>query len=341
MSTTHAVIAAAGTSLILGTAEPLPLGLAILGSQIPDIDTTTSTIGKIFYPISSWIEDRFPHRSITHCLLATAGITVVSLGVNYFFLHGSIKAAIALPLGHLLACFSDTFTKQGVQLFYPEPAWAISVSNPRRRLKTGGAGELWVLAIATALLVLGIYLANGGGITQKVSQNLGLRDGIVRVYNENAATNKVYARITGYWTSDRTNADGKYLIIGNEGNEFIVTDGLGVYKTGEQIITSKVTTTVGEAAVTEIRNLTFNDEDPIPALREIQQNYPNSDVFVSGDLTVDFPEDIQIPLKKNNYATASLNGTALKLSYCPLEEAIALLREQFAMGTVEVKIVKS
>ncbi len=66
---------------------------------------------------------------------------------------------------------------------------------------------------AIALLILGIYLANGGGITQKVSQNLGLRDGIVRVYNENAATNHVYASITGYWASDRTPADGKYLII--------------------------------------------------------------------------------------------------------------------------------
>ena len=203
MSITHAAIASAGTSLILGTANPLPLGLAILGSQLPDLDTTTSTIGKIFFPVSSWIEDRFPHRSITHSLLATAAITAVSLLVNHFWLLGDIKAAIALPLGHLLACFSDTFTKQGVQLFYPNPAWAISVSNPRRRLKTGGAGELWVLGISIALLVFGIYLANGGGITQKVSQNLGLRDGIVRIYNENASTNKVYASITGYWTSDR------------------------------------------------------------------------------------------------------------------------------------------
>ena len=66
MAITHCAIAAAGTSLILGTGQPLPLGLAILGSQIPDIDTTTSTIGKIFFPISSWIEDRFPHRSATH-----------------------------------------------------------------------------------------------------------------------------------------------------------------------------------------------------------------------------------------------------------------------------------
>ena len=200
--------------------------------------------------------------------------------------------------------------------------------------------ELWVLGSAIALLIIGIYLANGGGITQKVSQNLGLRDGIVQVYNQNAATNLVYANIKGYWASDRTPVDGKYLIIGNEGKEFIVTDGQGVYKTGEQIITSKVTTTVGEAAVIEIRNLTFNDEAPIPALQQIQQNYPNSDVFINGNLTVDFPEDIQILLKKNNYATVSLNGTTLKLSYCPLGEVIALLREQYAVGTVEVRIVR-
>ncbi len=120
------------------------------------------------------------------------------------------------------------------------------------------------MRIAIALLTLGIHLANGGGITQKVSQNLGLRDGIVRIYNENASTNNVYAEIKGFWASDRTSADGKYLIIGNEGSEFVVSDSKSVYKTGEQIITSKVTTTVGEAAKTEIKNLTFNDEDAVP-----------------------------------------------------------------------------
>ncbi|WP_229643002.1 metal-dependent hydrolase [Waterburya agarophytonicola] len=43
LAITHCAIALSGTSLILGTAAPLPLGLAILGSQLPDIDTTTST----------------------------------------------------------------------------------------------------------------------------------------------------------------------------------------------------------------------------------------------------------------------------------------------------------
>ncbi|MEM6614870.1 MAG: metal-dependent hydrolase, partial [Cyanobacteria bacterium P01_C01_bin.72] len=315
MAVTHCAIAAAGTSLILGTAAPLPLGLAILGSQLPDIDTTTSTIGKIFFPVSSWIEDRFPHRSVTHSLLATAGITIVSLTAGHFLL-GDIKAAIALPLGHLLACFSDTFTKKGVQLFYPNPAWAISVSNPRRRLKTGGAGELWVLAIAIALLIFGYYLANGGGVTTKVSQSLGLKDGIVRIYNQNAATNHVYADIKGVWRRDRTSADGRYTILGNEGKEFIVSDERGIYKTNEQIVVERLTTDIGEAARTEIRNLTFNDEDAIPELEQLQRAYPGAEIYINGELTIDFPEDVRIPIEPNQMATAALSGSRIKFSYC-------------------------
>ena len=190
---------------------------------------------------------------------------------------------------------------------------------------------------------------NGGGITQKVSQNLGLRDGIVRIYNENASTNNVYAKIKGYWTGDcpkgsgganRTSADGKYLIIGNEGKEFVVTDGKGVYKTGEQIITSKVTTEVGEAARTEIRNLTFNDEDATPALEKLQQAYPDADIYINGELTVDFPEDVRIPIEPNQMATAALSGSRIKFSYCELGRAIVSLREQYAVGNVEVRIVQ-
>jgi inner membrane protein len=348
MAITHAAIALSGTSLILGTANPLALGLAVIGSQLPDLDTTTSTIGKIFFPISSWIEDRFPHRSITHCLLATAVIAIISISIGYF--SGDIKTAIALPLGHLLSCFSDTFTKQGVQLFYLYPAWAISVSNPRRRLKTGGAGELWVLGGVIALLCFGIYLTNGGGISQKVSQSLGLKDGVIELYNQNASTHQVYASITGVWASDqlrwcaernRTTADGKYLIIGNEGNEFVVSDGKGVYKTGEQIITSKVSTEVGEVAKTEIKSISFDDESAVAQLEELQSAYSGAEIYLNGELTIDFPEDVKIPVEPNQMLTAEVVGSSLKLNYCGVENAIALLKEQYAVGSVEVKILRS
>jgi inner membrane protein len=61
---------------------------------------------------------------------------------------------------------------------------------------------------------------------------------------------------------------------------------------------------------------------------------------LSGELAVDFPEDIKIPVEPNQMVTAALSGSNLKLSYCGLERAIAYLREQYAIGTVEVKIVQ-
>ena len=54
MAITHACIATAGVSLRLSTADPLPLALAVLGSQLPDLDTTTSLIGQVCYPVSRW-----------------------------------------------------------------------------------------------------------------------------------------------------------------------------------------------------------------------------------------------------------------------------------------------
>jgi inner membrane protein len=49
---THALTAAAKISLILGTANPIPIGLAIVGSQLPDINTTTSAVGQIRFPFA-------------------------------------------------------------------------------------------------------------------------------------------------------------------------------------------------------------------------------------------------------------------------------------------------
>ena len=346
MALTHAAFAesaplataAAGTSLILGTASPFNLGLAILGSQLPDIDTSTSLIGQICFPISHWIEDRFPHRTITHSLLATAFLAVCSILAGHYLL-GQIWSLIALPLGHLLSCFSDCFTRQGVQLFYPYPAWAISVSNPRRRLKTGSAGELWVLAAAVALLIIGVYLASDGGITTKVSQQLGLKDGLIEVYNKKAANHHVYAEIKGVKVSDRSPIEGKFLILGTEGSEFIVTDGKGIYKTNEQIIISKLNTTVGETATTVIQTLSFNDEDAIESLQQLNNSYQNAAIYLTGNLTIDFPEEVKIKIEPEEYTVIELTGSSLKLSWCPVSEALSYLKDQYAIGTLTAKII--
>jgi len=329
MALTHAIISTAGISLILTTSDPIHLALAIAGSQLPDLDTSTSTIGQILFPISNWIENRFPHRSVTHSLIATIVISLLSAPLYFYF---DWKTWLCLPLGHLISCFSDVFTKQGVQLFWPHPAWCISVSNPNRRIKTGGTGEYWVLAIAAAVLIAALNLSNTGGPTALVGTSLGLRSNATEIYQRNAASHHVYAQISGTFASDSSPADGEYFIAAGEGNEFVVVNKLGIFKTGTNIIISRLTAEVGKPAAASVQTLEFDEEEftitPIP----------NTLIFVTGTLTVDEPEAIRITSNPKQLEIAKLANNQINLSYCSLETAIKLLSGQYITGSLEAKI---
>jgi len=330
MALTHAVISCAGISLILTTNDPLHLALAIAGSQLPDLDTSISTIGQIFFPISNWIENRFPHRSVTHSLIATTVLAILSAPLYFYF---DWKIWLCLPLAHLISCFSDVFTKQGVQLFWPHPAWCISVSNPNRRLQTGGTGEYWVLAIAAAVLAIALNLSSSGGPTAFVGNTLGLRVNAVDKYQQNSASNHVWAEISGTFATDSTRADGKYFLVAADGNEFIVSSQKGqIYKTGENIISDRLTVEVGKPASSSVQSLEFDEEEfsivPIP----------NAAVFISGEVLVDDPELVKIGTDSKQFTVAKLTGDSLTFTYCPLEKAIALLKDQIISGSIEAKI---
>ena len=119
---------------------------------------------------------------------------------------------------------------------------------------------------------------------------------------------------------DRSKADGRYLILGNEGKEFIVTDGKGVYKTGAEIITSKVKTVIGGESENIIKTLSFDDEQATPKLNELKEKYPANLIVVTGELTIDLPDKI------NNYATNQkrfkLSSNRLTFNNCLLDDAI-------------------
>jgi inner membrane protein len=329
MALTHSIIAAAGVSLIFTTANPLHLALAIGGSQLPDLDTSTSAIGQILFPISNWIENRFPHRSVTHCFLATCALALISLPL-YFY--ADWKTWLCLPLGHLISCFSDVFTKQGVQLFWPHPAWCISVSNPNRRLKTGGTGEYWVLAIAIVTLVVAINLSGAGGPTALVGSSLGLRSNAMETYQKNAASNHVYAVINGTFASDSSSADGKYFIVAGEGNEFIVANKQEVFKTGTNIIANRLTVETGKPSSASVQSLEFDEE--LFAIEPME----NTLIAVSGTLTVDDPAIIKVPINPKQFEIVNLSADKITFNYCPLERVIKLLAGQYVTGSLEAKI---
>lgn len=340
LAITHAAISAAAVGLALSTIDPATLAVAIAASQIPDIDTSSSSIGQILWPISRWIEKRYPHRSITHSLIFTIALGVISIALWWRY-QIDIKVAIALPLGHLAACFADTFTKAGVQLFWPSPLWCVFGLNPKRRLTTGGPGEYWVLVGAVVAIGINIALHNSGGLTQLTAESLGLRGSIIENYQQNAKNKQVFAIVEGVFSADSSDASGKYFILSQVGNEFVLLNRSGIYQTGTtaQINAKKVVTQIGAPAQQQVLPLTFAEEEVLPKLVSIAQSHPQALILISGQLAIDSPEEMLITPKPGQLETVKLSGNQLIFNYCPLPQILDKLSLQFGSGNLELKII--
>ena len=334
MALTHAFISGSLTSLALGKFDPLTVGLAVLGSQIPDIDTTKSLIGQTLLPVSRYFENNFPHRSITHSLLATFILTTIVSLVGYFF-YGDYYKFIALPIGHLISSISDNFTKQGVQLFYPSPLWAVFVSNPNRRLTTGSTTEYWVLAFFVGLFFFSYSaVADFGNVGTAIGLNLGLRNEIVNVYNSQANDYSFKAIIDGYFAIDRTPIKkGEFTVIENINGEFIISDDSGIYKTGENIIVKKIELVKSDSIIHQLETIVFDDEDT----NKLKDYLDSDKKYILGEVSVDYPEDINVLPDFNTYQNISVSGNTIKFDYFLLSDAIALLENQYAVGTITIK----
>lgn len=113
---THVTVAVVtGFALGASGATYIPL---VIGSLLPDIDHTTSTLGR-FFPIGKFIK----HRGITHSLLAL---------VASFLIHPW------LGLGVLTHILLDMLNPARVQFLYPLKT---KVGLGLKFLPTGGIGE--------------------------------------------------------------------------------------------------------------------------------------------------------------------------------------------------------
>lgn len=331
-------IALSGTSLILGTSEPIALTLAIVGSQIPDLDTTASMPGRMFYPLAHWVEQRYPHRTVTHCLWLSFYLAIAGLGVSYYW--GNWKLGLACALGHLLSCLADTCTKEGVALFYPNPDRCVYGSNPNFRLATGSKAEYWVLAFFTGLTIFAVNLQSAGGLMVQFNQLLGMPEGAVQLYNRYGNDHHVFVKAKGVMAGDRSPVDERFFVVGLDGSRLVLQNAEGLYRTDAELVVSRIVGKVGADASIRTQNLYMNDEDLFTALAQVYQDNPNSAIYISGNITIDAPEDI-IKLSPPNQleAIAIGEGGTVVLNHAPIEQVGKALQSQYAIGPLNIKII--
>jgi len=127
----------AAPHLGLPAAAPACLGLALLGSLLPDIDHPKSWLGKRFGPFSSGIASALGHRGLTHSALAVA---VCTWGLS----RGGAPRWVVDPLavGYLSHLAADLLTPNGLRLAWPlRRTWALPLC------KTGSPFEPLIVAL--------------------------------------------------------------------------------------------------------------------------------------------------------------------------------------------------
>ena len=110
---THIVggfVASLAVSQVIPHDPFIMMGASVIGSLLPDICHTGSTVGRLFPYISKPINKVFGHRTITHSLLF---LVILSFLLDDTAFKAGILAGV---IGHYLL---DMATKNGIQLFYP------------------------------------------------------------------------------------------------------------------------------------------------------------------------------------------------------------------------------
>ena len=338
MSITHISIATAGAAMALGTANPWVLLTAAVASQIPDIDSTQSIVGRMFYPLASWLENRYPHRGPTHSFISTMIIGLTTLPLIKYF-HWHFWAAIVL--GQFLGWFADSFTKAGVQAFWPDDAWLVIPGNPRSRLDTHSPAEYWIMATAILLLILSVNISSTGGVSEvfaaMVFQN---SESAAQQFQKYGSQQRIFAIVTGTNTATgQAINEAKYEVIDTSGLNVLGEDSTGkIYKIGNsadvQINAIRVKTHQGESLV--ITSEQLNPEE-IP-VEEWLTTVPRN-AYLSGSLLLDDAGEIRLNAPIDRYATIVSSGGGITLSNARPGEVYEAVGEFWILsGSVIAKV---
>ena len=341
MGLTHMVVGGTAASLFLQSSDATVLLTGAIASLLPDIDVSISPAGRVFPWVARYLERRFPHRSCTHSLVASGIVAFATYSTAIYFSF-PLELVHALNIGFGFGWFSDAFTRNGVEMFWPSPVRCVCPGNRNLRLKTGSQVEYGVLVVLVALALVIFNINASGGLLTQFNRFVASTTGVEQLYNEKGSQHLMVAHIKGVRASDRTPISGDFWIIQQHGMGFIVQSKTGeIYKVGKdpdsQIITEKITADPGLAATTAIEPLQLNEESVTQAISPF--NRAGAMVFVSGQLSVDDPEGLRVTPDPYQFPFIRVSANSVTLESAPLVLVDQALGEQFAIGQLSIRSI--
>jgi inner membrane protein len=340
----HLLISGTASSLLLQTADPVLIAVGAIGGLLPDVDVSTSPAGKVFPWISGYFQETMPHRSMTHSIVASAVVAIASYGTA-IFIPQFIPIASALTIGYTFGWFADCFTRGGVEMFWPSPVRCVCPGNRNLRLKTGSNAEYFILCILIAISLSAFSINSKGGILTQFNRLIASTSGVQGVYNSSGSTHKIVANIKGVRAGDRSKVDGQFQIIQPNGTGFIVLEPKTnkLYKAAtepdSQIVIEQITADVSTPAITTIESVFVEDQVIGEAISKF--NRTNTNVFISGDLSVDDFDTSVLPRDPYQFKFIDASPSNVKLEAAPLKVVMKFLGDEFASGSLQIRSIVS
>ena len=143
------------------------MGMTMLGSLAPDIDSRTSKISKKMKVLSVVTSKMFGHRGFIHspiCMLLIYFVTIAIL--NKYNATQYVNLLYAFLIGYGGHLFLDLLTKGGIPLLYPFSRKKFHLTN----FKTGGKAEkiLFIFACFICITMVVVYFAYGDTISAEI-----------------------------------------------------------------------------------------------------------------------------------------------------------------------------
>ncbi len=313
--------------------------VSIFGAIVPDIDHPKSMIGKLFYPISSALERRFGHRTITHSFVGLAISTVIfsvivlvvslilafvtDFGFNVYNLAPRWIAAFSISyFSHLVL---DMFNKRGSQMFWPDPSRDVIPKNPKFRPESGSSVEPFIFIILFILMLFAFPISKYG-IASSLRWLMATPGSAIQEFQ--SLKTHSYVDFKGYITETKEPIEGTgeildvdkgRLVVLYQGKIYTLSDELAADITASHVRLKRTTVPI------MITKKDFENETRDALLAQIPTG-----ALVSGTVKLPDGMDIQFPTYPSSYKPLEEKSGNLIISYASKAQITALaLTETF------------
>jgi inner membrane protein len=340
-----------------------------IGAILPDIDTQSSTVGKLFPWVSRRIERRWGHRTITHSWLSLLIITILLIPISYTIdvlfdapLPGGLGGSFQLKnssggvntrLLYLSTAFCvglwthsilDTCTIQGVKILYPlstrKGVFPLDMQFPHSfRTSTGSRLDRMLTAIffITALATFPLATVGYQRLIRFLHKDM---TSAINDYQEFIKTHSVVADISAINAVTRQTVLGTFPIVGiltddkmlfeKEGRLFTIGNSITDHYTPERIVCHK------EVPIhADIKYVDLSDQ----FLKNVSFYFPKGvfRAYMFGELTA--TNNPSIPHYYDRFNTISASSSKIKLEYATMQDIseMGLLDCLIQSGSVMIK----